>query len=169
RIVNGRLRRVSGRVVRTRRNQLHFRGLYTYSRACMKRLKKQEHSGHHANDGQTEGREECDVDPAVMDPDVLRRRVLQAFSMLRSDEAQRLRDDLLGGLTRSGIDVGATLLLIGCPADAPDNVTPPDLAHLVRYVRINRPAALTAVWDPLTRLMMVAAGRRPARESRRAA
>jgi hypothetical protein len=135
----------------------------------MKRLKKQEDSGRRTNDGETEGRDPCDVDPAVMDPDALRNRLLQAFSILRSDESQSLRDDLLGGFTRTGIDVGATLLLIGCPAEAPDNVTPPELAHLVRFVRINRPAALAAVSVPLTKLMMVAAGGTRATESCRAA
>ncbi len=120
----------------------------------MKRLKRLENR--YLNYPATDWQDQCSVDAAVIDPDVLRDRVLKGFSILGAEEAGLLRDNLLSGLNKTGLNVGASLLLIGCLADSSDEVTPPGLAQLVRYVRINRPGALAAVRDPLARLITIA-------------
>jgi hypothetical protein len=124
----------------------------------------------HLNDPATKRKEHPSVDPAFMDPGVLRNAVLEGFSVLGADEAGSLRDSLLRGLSKAGLDVGASLFLIGRPADRPDELTWPDLAHLVRYVRINRPGALAAVQVPLARLITMGGARHThATQPRRAA
>ena len=117
-----------------------------------------------------EGPEQPSVDPAAIDPDVLRDAVLEGFSALTEDESCSVRDTLLRGLSKAGLNVGANLLLIGHLAPVADELTPPDLAHLVRYVRINRPGALASIRAPLGELMMSARTRQKrSQQSRRAA
>src|SRR5262245_37338458 len=87
-----------------------------------------------------------------LDPDVLRDQVQRALSTICIADRSRLSHALLKRLERTGINVGASLLMLGISAASVDQLTPPDIGKLLRYIRINRPAAIEALVEPLTEL-----------------
>ena len=71
------------------------------------------------------------------------------------DEATRQvwRRRLLDELARTGVQVGSTLFIIGIAAAGFDDLTPSDLGMLLRYIRINQPAAIKKLAGPLAELL----------------
>jgi hypothetical protein len=97
------------------------------------------------------------VDPLVLDPNELRERLRAALAEMSFDQYSVARLEFIRALRRDGIDVGTTLLVLGSTARTSDEVLPSDLAHLIRYARINRGERLKAVNRVLTRVLNPAA------------
>ena len=94
-------------------------------------------------------------DPTNLEPDALRESVREALSTLTADELASWRDHLLSGLRKAGVNLGACGFLIGISDDSTDNLTPPGIAHLIRYVGLNLPEAMKVVAGRLGKLLMV--------------
>ncbi|HSB11539.1 MAG TPA: hypothetical protein VLM38_18770 [Blastocatellia bacterium] len=92
-------------------------------------------------------------DPLTAEPNVLRDRVCKALSLLAEDERSGVRDRILVDLTRAGLNIGQCLLLLGIPARTADELTAPEMATLIRYVRINEPKAMTALVPVLSEML----------------
>ena len=97
--------------------------------------------------------DEPTIDPATMEPNRLREWLMKALSALSPDERASMRDSLLTGLRRAGVDLGPSLLILGIPARVPDELTAPELSMLMRYVRINWPGALKSISTQLAELL----------------
>jgi hypothetical protein len=93
------------------------------------------------------------IEPSVIEPDLLRERVQTALWNLAPDDQQRICVTLLASLEQAGVNLPASLLILGIPARAPDDLTPPGMAKLIRYIRINFPAAIQAIAGPLAELL----------------
>jgi hypothetical protein len=78
-------------------------------------------------------------------PDELRDRVRAALLRLGSGERVEIRDQLLTQLHRAGVNIGNCLFSLGIMAETPSELTPSDLAYLIRYIRINSPQKIRAV------------------------
>ena len=110
------------------------------------------------------------ADPMNIEPDALRDSVRNTLSALTADELASWRDHLLSGLRKAGVNLGACRFLLGISGDSTDNLTPSDIAHLIRYVRLNLPEAMKVVAGRLGRLLTVSnASVTEARHFRRAA
>lgn len=110
------------------------------------------------------------ADLTNMAPDALRDSVRNALSALTADELDYWRDQLLSGLREAGLNLGAYRFLIGISVDSIGTLTPSDIAHLIRYVRINMPEALKIVAGRLGKLLIDTNGPvKKASQSRRAA
>jgi hypothetical protein len=92
------------------------------------------------------------IDPATMEPGCLREWFLSALAVLPPDEWDEVRDKVLNRLGEAGINLGACMLVLGIPARDPEELTPPELAMLIRYVRINTPKALMGLSEQLIQL-----------------
>ena len=90
--------------------------------------------------------------------DDLRHQVQSAFSTLDEATRQVWRRRLLNGLARHGVQVGSTLFIIGIAAAGFDDLTPSDLGMLLRYIRINQPAAIKSLAGPLAELLALEQG-----------
>lgn len=101
--------------------------------------------------------------------DVLRDRVYETLSALPREQSDLVRDRVLSGLRNAGVNVGASLLLLGVPATQPSELMPLELAKLLRYVRINLPDALRLVTEPLIGLLTRGGEPRKGRLTRKAA
>lgn len=97
--------------------------------------------------------EEHISDPMKMDPDALRNELRDALLALKFDERAAAVTTIATGLKDGGINLRSVAVLLGLQGDTVADLTPSDLAHLVRYARINAPRALKAVTRPLTDLM----------------
>ncbi|HWP42401.1 MAG TPA: hypothetical protein VNO14_04150 [Blastocatellia bacterium] len=82
---------------------------------------------------------------AVASPEWLRERVFSSLRRLPPEERESARDRILADLKRAGVNIGSALLILGIPALTPDELSPSDIAKLVRYVRINTPKAMTVL------------------------
>ena len=85
------------------------------------------------------------TDVTDIEPDALRDSVRNALSELSADELASWRDHLLDGLRKAGVNLGACSFLIGISANSTNALTPSDIAHMIRYVRINLPEAMKVV------------------------
>ena len=94
-------------------------------------------------------------DLASSDPDWLRERVCHTLTGLSPDERSHLCDALLSDLENAGVNLISGLIKLGIPATKPDELSPNDIAKLMRYIRMNRPEAMTIV---STRLRELVAG-----------
>jgi hypothetical protein len=92
-------------------------------------------------------------DLADCSPEWLRDRVFQALNRLSADERASVRDRILSDLRKVGVNIMSGLLTLGIPASMPDELSPSDIAKLVRYVRINAPGAIKALGGTLTELI----------------
>jgi hypothetical protein len=81
----------------------------------------------------------------TISPDELRDRVRAALLNLSPGERIAVRDQLLAQLHRAGLNIGNCLFSLGIMAETPADLTPSDLAYLIRYIRINSPRKIRAV------------------------
>ena len=93
------------------------------------------------------------LDIATAEPDLLRDSVRVALSGLSDKEWTAVNKSLLDMLKRAGVNVGLCLLLLGIPATTPDKLTEPEIASLIRYVRINEPTAIALIAPVLSEIL----------------
>ena len=96
-------------------------------------------------------------EPWALEPDDLRNQVQQTLSALSEDDGKRFHQSLLTGLAKAGVHVGALLFILGIPTTSFAELTPSDMGMLLRYIRINIPAAIKAVAEPLAELFVLQA------------
>lgn len=95
------------------------------------------------------------IDPMSVEPNVLRDSVRKALSLLGDEEQSSMRDRLLTGLKSARVNIGQCMLLLGIPARTVDELTGPEIATLIRYVRISDPKAIAMLIAPLSELLTV--------------
>ena len=105
-------------------------------------------------------RAEADIQPEVefvaVEPDYLRDAVCSALSVLPNDQRSSIRDKLLVELKKAGLRVRESLLMLGVSAKTADELTAPEIAALIRYVRLTKPNVIVAVAEPLRELLTMA-------------
>ena len=101
-------------------------------------------------EGQTNAKESIKpVDFTIIEPDAVLDVIRKTLFSLTDDEMTSLRSRLLSDLRKARLHVGACLFMLGIPASAPEDLTPTDIAQLVRYVRINQPHLMQVVEQPI--------------------
>jgi len=104
------------------------------------------------------------------DPDMLRDSVQRGLSQLSEEERSHVLARVLTVLSKTGVNLGQLLLVLGIPARTAGELTAPEVASLVRYVRFNEPMAMAALAPVLSEIVTTNAGALVAlKVSRRAA
>jgi len=80
--------------------------------------------------------------PWASDPDELRQVVQEAVSSISEEQRAAYIRRLLSTLGELGLNVPALLFTSGVVEQEPADLTPAEIAHLIRHVRINVPWAL---------------------------
>jgi hypothetical protein len=96
-------------------------------------------------------------DLAGSNPEWLRDRVFNALNALSLDERESIRDKILSGLRNAGVNIPSGLMKLGIPASTPGDLSPSDIAKLVRYVRMNTPEAMRAFRETFAELIALEA------------
>jgi hypothetical protein len=109
------------------------------------------------------------MDPSRMGPDELRDAVRDSLLALKFDERVVLVDKLIAGFKKARLNLGAAVMLLGIQGETVNDLTPSDIAHLVRYVRINNPAILACVKPQLGELLGIETETKQRSTSRKAA
>lgn len=105
------------------------------------------------NAGTIKGSTPPDHDLTDCSPEWLRDRVFDALNGLSEEERASVRDRILSDLRKAGVNIMSGLMTLGIPARMPDELSPSDIAKLVRYVRINMPGPIKALSGTLTELI----------------
>ena len=92
------------------------------------------------------------VEPLSVEPNVLRDAVCDALSALSLDERSDFRNRLIAELRRAGLSIRSSLLMLGASASTTEELTAPEVASLIRYVRLTEPKAMMAVEPSLKAL-----------------
>jgi hypothetical protein len=79
---------------------------------------------------------------ATTEPDLLRDLVREALSQLAQEERRGVHNALISTISRAGVNVGHHLLVLGIPATTTEELTAPEIATLIRYIRISEPAVM---------------------------
>jgi hypothetical protein len=90
------------------------------------------------------------------EPDYIRDAVCAALSSLPPEQRSSVVNRLLKELKTAGVRVRESLLLLGASARTTDELTAPELAALIRYIRLTKPMVMTAVAEPLRELLSMA-------------
>ena len=101
---------------------------------------------------QTREAERITPELATMEPGGLRDWFLRVVGVLSPEEWVGTRKELLKGLEAAGVNLGASVFMLGISARDYRELTAPDIAMLMRYVRINAPNAMTALSRQLVEL-----------------
>ncbi len=88
------------------------------------------------------------------DPDNLRDFVRNALLSLSIGERAKASTTVLDALRRAGLRVRECLLMLGASASTTEELTAPEIAALIRYVRLNEPKALQSIATLLTELLI---------------
>ena len=99
-------------------------------------------------------------DPWALEPDELRHQVQQRLAGLGEADGRRWRQNLITGLAEFGVSISSPLFMLGIVVTHPDELTASDMGMLLRYFRINSPAAIKGLAEPLAELLV--AGQAPA-------
>ena len=107
---------------------------------------------------------------AAAEPDMLRDSVQKGLSQLSEEDRPHVYSRLLTALNKAGVNLGQLLLVLGIPARTSEELTAPEIATLVRYVRLNEPTAMVALATVLSEFVTTnAEAGRASMVSRRAA
>jgi len=79
---------------------------------------------------------------ATAEPDLLRDVVHEALSKLAREERRGVHSALISALRRAGVNIGHRLLVLGIPATTTEELTAPEMAKLIRYIRIGEPTVM---------------------------
>jgi len=98
------------------------------------------------------------VDLRAASPDSVAESVRKALSNIPSEDRRAVNDRILAALNQARVNIGQLLLLLGIPAETPDELTAPELAKMVRYVRINDSKAMDVLLPVLREILNARAG-----------
>jgi hypothetical protein len=116
----------------------------------------------HINNARTKKMTAAMARPWDANPDELKRVIQHAVSSLGENQRAAYCRRLVAALSELGLDVPAILYVAGIVESEPADLTPAEIAHLFRYLRLNFPWTLVEPGNLL-------AGLEIKREARRAA
>ena len=82
---------------------------------------------------------------ADAEPDMLRDSVQKSLSELSEEDRPHVYARVLTALNKTGVNLGQLLFVLGIPARTAAELTAPEIATLVRYIRLNEPTAMVAL------------------------
>jgi hypothetical protein len=92
---------------------------------------------------------------AAAEPDYIRDTICAALLSIPSDKRAAIRNRLLTDLRKAGLKVRESLLMLGVSAKTSDELTAPEIAALIRYVRLTQPNLMMAIAEPLDELLAI--------------
>src|SRR5215813_9361655 len=85
------------------------------------------------------------------DPNDLKMAVRDGLSVMDIQERSAFINDLESEMVRINLDIRSYLVPLGIPGRSPDDLTPTEVGHLVRFLKLNVPQAMRAVERAMAR------------------
>jgi hypothetical protein len=86
-------------------------------------------------------------------PDELKSVIRDGLVGMNMSEREAFFETLEGEMRQFGLDVRKYLVPLGIPGRSPEDLTPTEVGHLVRYLKINVPKAMPAVNKAMSRFV----------------
>jgi hypothetical protein len=86
-------------------------------------------------------------------PDELKNVVRDGLVGMNMSEREAFFETLEGEMRLFGLDVRKYLVPLGIPGRSPEDLTPTEVGHLVRYFKINVPKAMPAIDRAMSRFV----------------
>ena len=80
-----------------------------------------------------------------LDPDELKNTVREGFGAMDIQERTAFIGELEAEMKRIHLELRAYLVPLGIPGRSPEDLTPTEVGHLVRFLKLNNPQAMHAV------------------------
>jgi hypothetical protein len=91
-----------------------------------------------------------------MDPNELKNNVRDGLVAMTMAEREEFIQALGAELKRISINMRAYLVPLGIPARSPEDLTPTEVGHLIRFLKINVPQAMPVVGRVMSRYSIFA-------------
>src|SRR5215475_11946823 len=85
------------------------------------------------------------------DPNDLKMAIRDGLSAMNIQERSAFINDLESEMVRINLDIRSYLVPLGIPGRSPDDLTPTEVGHLVRFLKLNVPQAMRAVERAMAR------------------
>jgi len=92
----------------------------------------------------------------TLDPNELKNLVRDGLMALSMPEREEFIQTLGAEMKRASLSIRAYLVPLGIPARSPEDLTPTEVGHLIRFLRINVPQATSAVERAMARYSIFA-------------
>ena len=86
-----------------------------------------------------------------LDANELKTAVRDGLVGMSMTEREEFIGNLEGEMRKAGLNMRAYLVPLGIPARSPEDLTPTEVAHLIRFLKLNAPQAMSAIERALGR------------------
>src|SRR5215218_3431868 len=93
---------------------------------------------------------------AGLDPNDLKSIVRDGLVSMNMSEREDFIQALEAEMRRANLNMRAYLIPLGIPGRSPEDLTPTEVGHLIRFLKINVPKAMTAVERAMARFTIFA-------------
>jgi hypothetical protein len=94
--------------------------------------------------------------PSLSDPNELKSLVRDGLVSMNMAEREEFIQTLETEMRRNSLNMRAYLVPLGIPGRSPEDLTPTEVGHLIRFLKINVPAAMSAVEKAMARFTVFA-------------
>jgi hypothetical protein len=94
---------------------------------------------------------------SAIDANELKAVVRDGLVAMNMADREEFIGTLEGELRRAGLNMRAYLVPLGIPGRSPEDLTPTEVAHLMRFLKLNVPRAVPAIERALARYSIFAA------------
>lgn len=95
---------------------------------------------------------------SAIDAGELKEIVRDGLVAMNSAEREEFIRTLEGEMRRAGLNMRAYLIPLGIPGRSPEDLTPTEVAHMIRFLKLNVPQAMRAIERALVRYEIFSAG-----------
>lgn len=95
--------------------------------------------------------EEVGVDWSALDANDLKSVVRDGMVAMNMTEREEFIGTLEAELRRAGLNMRAYLVPLGIPGRSPEELTPTEVAHVIRFLKLNNSRAMPAIERALAR------------------
>lgn len=88
---------------------------------------------------------------SAVDASELKEVVRDGLVAMNATEREEFIGTLEAEMRRAGLNMRAYLIPLGIPGRSPDDLTPTEVAHMMRFLKLNVPKAMPAIERALTR------------------
>jgi hypothetical protein len=93
---------------------------------------------------------------SALDANELKARVRDGLVAMNMTEREEFIGTLEGEMRRAGLNMRAYLVPLGIPGHSPEDLTPTEVAHLIRFLKLNVAKAMPAIERALGRYSIFA-------------
>jgi hypothetical protein len=102
--------------------------------------------------------EKATVSWSAVDASELKELVRDGLVAMTTTEREEFIGTLEAEMRGAGLNMRAYLIPLGIPGRSPEDLTPTEVAHLMRFLKLNVPSALPAIERALSRYEIFSAG-----------